>query len=47
MNISSISGLKKIAEKIEKILLPGDYIFLYGDIGVGKTTFVRFLIAGS
>ena len=44
MNISSISDLKKIAEKIEKILLPGDYIFLYGDIGVGKTTFTRILI---
>ena len=44
MNISSIRKLEKIADKIKKILLPGDVVFLYGEIGVGKTTFARLLI---
>ena len=44
MKISSISELEKITEKIKKILSPGDTIFLYGEIGVGKTTFSRLLI---
>ena len=44
MKISSILDLQKITNKIKSILLPGDVIFLYGQIGVGKTTFVRLLI---
>ena len=44
MKISSIRELGKIADKIKKILLPGDVVFLHGEIGVGKTTFVRLLI---
>ena len=44
MKISSILDLQKITSNIKKILLPGDVIFLYGQIGVGKTTFVRLLI---
>ncbi|MBC8301008.1 MAG: tRNA (adenosine(37)-N6)-threonylcarbamoyltransferase complex ATPase subunit type 1 TsaE [Pelagibacterales bacterium] len=36
--------LEKIADKIKKILLPGDVVFLHGEIGVGKTTFARLLI---
>ena len=44
MKISSILDLQKITSRINKILLPGDVIFLYGQIGVGKTTFVRLLI---
>ena len=44
MKISSIRELEKIAKKIKKILSPGDTIFLYGEIGVGKTTFSRLLI---
>ena len=44
MKISSLRDLEKIANNIKKILLPGDCIFLYGEIGVGKTTFVRLLI---
>ena len=44
MKISSIQDLEKISNKIKKKLTPGDVIFLYGEIGVGKTTFARLLI---
>ena len=44
MKISSIHELEKISNKIKKKLTPGDVIFLYGEIGVGKTTFARLLI---
>ena len=46
MKISSIRALEKIADKIKKKLSPGDVVFLYGEIGVGKTTFARLLING-
>ena len=44
MKISSIRDLKQISNKIKKKLTPGDVVFLYGEIGVGKTTFARLLI---
>ena len=44
MKISSTHDLEKISNKIKKKLTPGDVIFLYGEIGVGKTTFARLLI---
>ena len=44
MKISSLSDLAKIANNIKKVLTPGDCLFLYGEIGVGKTTFARLLI---
>ena len=44
MKISSIPDLQKITNRIKTILLPGDVIFLYGQIGVGKTTFAKLLI---
>ena len=44
MKISSIKDLEKISNIIKKKLISGDVVFLYGEIGVGKTTFVRFFI---
>ena len=44
MKISSINDLEKISNKIKKKLKAGDVIFLYGEIGAGKTTFSRLLI---
>ena len=34
----------EIARNFSKILKKGDVVFLHGEIGVGKTTFVRHLI---
>ena len=44
MKISSIKDLEKISKIIKKKLVSGDVVFLYGEIGVGKTTFARILI---
>ena len=44
MKISSVKDLEKIANCIKKKILPGDHIFLHGEIGTGKTTFTRLLI---
>ena len=37
---------EELANSLLKRLQPGDTIFLYGEMGVGKTTFVRYLING-
>ena len=44
MQIKSIKDTKKLSKNISKIINKGDTIFLYGELGVGKTTFVRFFI---
>tara|TARA_B110000263_G_C15220430_1_gene469644 strand:- start:237 stop:689 length:453 start_codon:yes stop_codon:yes gene_type:complete len=44
MKISSLKDLKKFANIVSKLIIPGDHIFMYGEIGVGKTTFAKFLI---
>jgi len=44
MQLKSLEDTKNFSKNISKIISAGDIIFLYGDIGVGKTTFVRFLI---
>jgi len=44
MQLKSLEDTKYFSESISKIIKPGDIIFLYGEIGVGKTTFVRFYI---
>jgi tRNA threonylcarbamoyladenosine biosynthesis protein TsaE len=44
MELRSTQDTKNLSKKISKIIKNGDIIFLHGEIGVGKTTFVRFLI---
>ena len=44
--LSSEKKTEELANKLLKKLNLGDVIFLYGEIGVGKTTFVRYLING-
>jgi len=44
MKLSSLQDTQNLSEKISRIVKLGDTIFLYGEIGVGKTTFVRYLI---
>ena len=44
MQLKSLEDTQKFAKNISKIVSVGDIIFLYGDIGVGKTTFVRFFV---
>ena len=34
----------ELAEKFSQILKRGDVVFLHGEVGVGKTTFIRHLI---
>ena len=43
-NISKESATARIAKKISLILNKGDVLFFFGEIGVGKTTFIRYLI---
>ena len=44
MQLKSLEGTQNFSKNISKIISVGDIIFLYGEIGVGKTTFVRFFI---
>ena len=44
MQLKSLKDTKNLSNKIAKIIGNDDIIFLYGEIGVGKTTFARFLI---
>jgi len=44
MELKSLEDTKKFSKNISEIVDAGDVIFLYGEIGVGKTTFVRFII---
>ncbi len=44
MIVKSLDHLNQISKTISKKLENGDCIFLIGEIGVGKTTFTRFLI---
>ena len=44
MQLKSLEDTQTFSKNISKIISAGDIIFLYGEIGVGKTTFVRFFI---
>ena len=44
MQLKSLEDTQNFSKNISQIISVGDIIFLYGEIGVGKTTFVRFFI---
>ena len=46
IDISSEKKLEELANKILKKLKLNDVVFLYGEMGVGKTTFIKYLING-
>jgi len=43
-NITKEKDTKSISEKFSEIISKGDILCLYGNLGVGKTTFVKYLI---
>ena len=44
IDISLEEKTKLISKKFSKLIKKGDIIFFYGEIGVGKTTFIKYLI---
>jgi tRNA threonylcarbamoyladenosine biosynthesis protein TsaE len=46
INLSSEKKTEELANKVLKKIKNGDVIFLYGEMGVGKTTFIKYLING-
>ena len=44
IDITLEKDTKSISQKFSNYLSKGDIIFLYGEIGVGKTTFIKHLI---
>ena len=44
IDITSEKLTKELAKEFTKYLKGGEFVFLYGEMGVGKTTFVKFFI---
>ena len=44
IDISSEETTKELAKSFSNYLTGGEVIYLYGEMGVGKTTFVKYLI---
>ena len=44
IDLSSENKTEELAVKISKKLKRGDIVFFYGEMGVGKTTFIKYLI---
>ena len=44
IDITSEKSTKELAEKLTSYFKGGEYIFLHGEMGVGKTTFVKYFI---
>ena len=44
IDITLEKSTRELAEKLTLYIKGGEYIFLHGEIGVGKTTFVKYFI---
>ena len=44
IDITSEKLTKELAKEFTKYLRGGEFVFLYGEMGVGKTTFVKYFI---
>ena len=44
IDITSEKLTKELAKEFTKYLQGGEFVFLYGEMGVGKTTFVKYFI---
>ena len=44
IDITSEKSTRELAEQLTSYFKGGEYIFLYGEMGVGKTTFVKHFI---
>ena len=44
VDLSSENKTEELAKKLSKKLKPGNIVFFYGEMGVGKTTFIKYLI---
>ena len=44
IDITSEKSTRELAEKLTSYFRGGEYVFLYGEMGVGKTTFVKYFI---
>ena len=44
IDITSEKSTRELAKKLTSYFRGGEYVFLYGEMGVGKTTFVKYFI---
>ena len=44
IDISLEKNTESVSKKFSNLIKKGDIIFFYGEIGVGKTTFIKYLI---